>query len=195
MRPVASLPILLLLACGAGSGASGGPGQIGMMPPASKEKNDPVEVANGAYLDWSSFKPGTWVRTKQVLEQPEGKRESTSVTRLIERTPSRVLVQYGDSPAGKVAFGATTSAPADQSASRPSSQVGEGDETLEIRGRTILCHWREYRLFAGGSTCALKTWRSRVIPGALVKNEQVWTRSGVLEQTMSTVVVDWHLED
>jgi hypothetical protein len=185
---------LPILGCG-GTGGAGGPGLMSTSETGPAERQGYVEVDNGAYFDWSGFRPGTWVRTRQVQEQQGERRESVSTTRLTERSASRVVLQYGDSPASQAAFGPRTWVPASGSKGAGPEAVSKGNETLEIRGVQIPCHCATYSFEVQGSICALRSWRSREIPGAVVRTEQVWSRAGQVERTMSTQVVDWHIED
>jgi len=190
------LPITLLGACAAGgAGGAGSAGQLVTLQTAASDPQGLMEVDNGAFFDWVASRPGSWVRTKQVQEQAGSRTETTGVTRLLERTASRVVVQIGDSPGSTAAYPRTTWVPAKGRGPEPSSDVQEGDESLEVGGKTLPCHRMEYRFGYNGSTCTMKSWRSREVPGAVVKNEQVWTKNGVLERTMTTVVVEWHVEE
>ena len=108
---------------------------------------------------------------------------------------SRGVLQYGDLPASQTVYGPRTRVPAAGSKAAGSGALSKGTDTLDIRGIQVPCHWATYSFDVQGSTCALKSWRSREFPGAVVRTEQVWTRAGQVERTMSTQVEDWHIED
>lgn len=154
-----------------------------------------VEMENGAYFDWAGFKPGTWVRTWKLDVQQGSRQETASTARLITRSESRVVVQYGDSPISRAAYGRRIFVPSEGRAAGDRTEVRKGAEVLEIRGWQIPCEWVEYALDVQGATCAIRSWRSPEIPGAVVRTEVVTTRAGQVERTTSTKVIDWHLEE
>lgn len=150
---------------------------------------------NPPYKNWSAFNVGAFSTVKSVLvdhsgddpntidttARPEGSAEQLSTYKLVQKTSDKVVVEQTDtdieagsetehSPA-KITFPATIQKPP---ANSNVSGVKEGEEEVDVDGKSIKCHWVESTIKIGDETSSNKLWWSDAVPGGTVK--QVTTK-------------------
>ena len=157
------------------------------------------QVDNPEYAQWAGFKPGSWV----TFEQPCGKGALLQeTTKLLERTPEKAVFECTKVEAGfkYPLFQKVTPSrlavrePSGAVARKPEGgeiefqgpggrmksiwrKVAEGDEEIELAGKTLKCHWikMEFRTESAiesvNDKSSTKTWYSKEIPGNVAKIE------------------------
>jgi hypothetical protein len=146
---------------------------------------------NPPYKNWSAFNVGAYSTLKSVLidhsgddpntidatARPEGAFEQFTTYKMLSKSPEKIVIAQTDtdiepgseiehSPA-KITYSATVSAAKPSNAGV--SGVKEGEEDVEVAGKTIKCHWVESTVKAGDETSSEKLWWSDDVPGGTVK--------------------------
>jgi len=138
------------------------------------------DIDNTQYANWAKFKIGSFVKT--VLEQ-----ESTGADKLhieytitlVELTKDKAVLEtktvttMGSRPPGeprvdKHDVPAKIKKPEE---AKDPKKVGEGDETIDLGGKKVKCHWIEMNSEGDGTKNHSKSWFSDEIPGRLAKME------------------------
>jgi len=150
---------------------------------------------NPPYKNWSAFGVGASSTLKSVLvdhsgddpntidttARPEGPSEQLSTYKMVQKTPEKVVIEQTDtdieagsetehSPA-KITYPAMTQKVA------PNANVSglkEGEEEIQVAGKTIKCQWVESTIKIADETSMNKLWWSDSVPGGTVK--QVTTK-------------------
>ncbi len=129
----------------------------------AQEKDSPE------YEYWASCKPGSWVKTRMEFDNQGKKMEYESITRLLEVTPEKVVVetlrrmktgdQSVDSPPQKTEYKAK--------APQKGKIVSEKDDEITVSGKTLKCRYYEIETDASGpqGKLTIKAWMSKDIPG------------------------------
>jgi hypothetical protein len=133
------------------------------------------EKESQEYEYWSSCKPGSWVKTRMELENQGQKVEFEAVTRLLEVTPEKVLVEMMrrtksgdrsiDSPPQRTEYKARDP--------QKGKTLAERDEEISIAGKTLKCRYIEIETESPdkkGKTI-IKAWMTKEIPGGAAKSE------------------------
>ena len=130
---------------------------------------DPID--NPEYKGWASFKAGSVVTYKYIKDgaaQP-GLQKTTLVS--IDEKEAVLETTYvleGKDPGKPLQRKVPAKAPA---ASAPPN-VKEGEEEIEVAGKTLKCRTKEFeKKLASGKTAGLKYWIHAEIPGMVAKVE------------------------
>jgi hypothetical protein len=153
---------------------------------------------NAEFKAWAKQKPGAWV--KWAVETRTGSLKMTSEVTwtLKELAADKAVIE--EKTVMSVGNGGK---PAEHTSSRtlPAKVkkgtmsdggkvelVKEGDEEIEIKNRTIKCHWIELKL-QGRSGGAMKIWKTDEIVGGAAKTSI--KHDDAAKMTMTMTVVDW----
>ena len=130
---------------------------------------------NPQYEYWAGCKPGSWVKHRMEFENQGKLMEYESVTRLLEVTPEKVVVETMrrlktgdrsvDSPPQRSEIKAKE-APAGRT-------VSEKEDEVTVAGRTLKCRYYEVETDSADkkSKTTVKSWMSKEIPGGAGKSE------------------------
>jgi hypothetical protein len=146
---------------------------------------------NPPYKNWSAFNVGAFATLKSTLidrssddpntidttARPEGASEQLSTYKMVQKTPDKVVIEQTDtdleqgsetehSPA-KITYPATVSSVKPSNANV--SGVKEGQDDLEVAGKTLKCQWVESTIKIGEETSINKLWWTDAVPGGTVK--------------------------
>ncbi len=139
------------------------------------------KIDNAQYKQWSSFKPGTWVKFHQTIEAAGQKTEMDTTTKLVEINADKAVIETTmsmtvagnkmDMPAQKMDVPAKVAKPASTGdvKSDVKAEVKEGAEELTIGGKTVKCKTWESTSKTGETTMWTKTWTSESVPAGTVK--------------------------
>jgi len=152
----------------------------------------PQEQDNPEYQHWANCKSGSWVKNRMVMENQGKKIEYESVTRLLEVTGEKVVLEI-----------LTRMKKDDRAIDQPPKRheikskappqgktLAEKDEEVTVAGRSLKCRFFEIETEATGKApkVNLKAWMTKDIPGGVAKSE-------VLSEGMSvpirTVALEW----
>lgn len=152
-----------------------------------------------AYASWANCGLGSTVTTEDVKEIAPGIRmiSSTSMTlaavekdKVVVDMVVRNRVEGGDFAPTETLQEVEIPAEEEADEPHPHQVVAEGEETLEIAGRKILCRWRRVAVREdGGVRTESATWTSDQIPGGLARSEV--RVDGDPPQSWSTEVVSF----
>jgi len=150
------------------------------------------EKDNPEYGYWAGCKPGSWVKNRIEMENQGKKIEYESVTRLIEVTPDKVVLEILmkmntgdrtiDSPPKRHEI---------KSKSVPQGKtVVERDEEISVSGKTIPCRYHEIETEAAEKKpkLTIKAWMSKEIPGGAAKSEVL---SEQMKGPIRTIALEW----
>ena len=142
---------------------------LAALPLLAQEKVSPE------YEYWASCKPGSWVKTRMEFENQGQKMEFEAVTRLVEVTPEKVIVEMLrrtksgdrsiDSPPQRTEYKAKEP--------QKGKTVDERDEDVTVAGKTLKCRYFEIETDTPdkkGKT-TVKAWMTKEIPGGAAKSE------------------------
>jgi hypothetical protein len=152
----------------------------------------PQDKGNPQYDYWANCKPGSWVKNRMEMENQGQKIEYESVTRLLEVTPEKVVVESllkmktGDK---------TVDSPPRRSEIKASDKqqgktVNEKDEEITVAGRTLQCRYYEVVTEAAEKKpkMTVKAWMSKEIPGGAAKSE---VTSEQMKGPIRTTALEW----
>jgi hypothetical protein len=150
-----------------------------------------------AYSHWANCGLGSTVTTEDVKEIAPGIRmiSATSMTlaavekdKVVVDMVVRNRVEGGDFAPTETLQEVEIPAAEEEDAPHPHQVVAEGEETLEIAGRKLLCRWRRVGTREdGGIRTEATTWTCDQIPGGLARSE--FRVDGDPPQSWSTEVV------
>ncbi len=156
------------------------------------------EVANPEYQGWAACKVGASATTETATVSGGTTTTVKSTTKLVELTDAKAVLEMtmsmkmGDKdtelPATKRDVPATVAKvepPADAPKTAP--KPAEGDEEVAFGDQKIACHWIETVTETGGMKSTSKTWRSKSVPGGLVKSEATTEFGGNVTTTKTTL--------
>jgi len=133
------------------------------------------EQDNPEYQHWANCKPGSWVKNRMIMENQGKKVEYESVTRLLEVTGEKVVLEI-----------LTRMKKDDRAIDQPPKRheikakappqgktIAEKDEELTVSGRSLKCRLFEIETEATGKApkVNLKAWMTKEIPGGVAKSE------------------------
>ena len=133
------------------------------------------EQDNPEYQHWANCKPGSWVKNRMVMENQGKKIEYESVTRLLEVTAEKVVLET-----------LTRMKKDDRALDQPPKRqdikaqappqgrtISEKDEEVTLSGRSLKCRVFEIETAATGKApkVNLKAWMTKDIPGGVAKSE------------------------
>lgn len=165
------------------------------------------DVDNPEYKLWSSFKAGAYVKEKTVFDPNPSETEFIMTQTLLEVTPEKVVIELKPtlpsippvpptpptdkapptipSPFTRTIF-AKIKAPVEPSETKPEVKK-EGDEEIEVAGKTLKCHWVETVLDAPtGGKSTMRIWYCTAIPGGVARREMK-TEAAVTSTTKTWV--------
>lgn len=132
------------------------------------------EVDNPQFKYWSGCKPGSWAKMKMEMEAGGQKVESEVTYKLLELKDGMAVVEVS----GKSKLGAQEIPVPTQKqeikAKEPADKTKiekEGDETIEVAGKKLPCHWYQFTSKSGDKDSKGKAWMSKDIPGGMAKGE------------------------
>jgi hypothetical protein len=170
---------------------------------------------NPPYKNWSSFKTGAWAKlTVEVQDdsgddpnaidataRPQGTHEEIDLFKLVESTPDKVVVTLTQTELNpgsetehapvRITYRAKVNK-AFASRITPKSKVQgfqEGDETLEVDGKKVDCHWVRTEIRVGDESSLSKMWYSDKVPGGTVKEITTKKQGGKVFFTTTTTLV------
>jgi hypothetical protein len=182
---LALLPAALFLSSFAGAQTASVPTSA----PASQQV-DP------RYLAWSSFKVGASVTTK-VVQEKNGKPDYTNERSetlsslddkqlVLDIASTNTQADGAKNPSTGKSTVSKTGMYSAASAGEPGVTKTEGDEEIQIAGKSIKTHWTLTEATRpNGGSMSLKVWNSAEIPGGLAKSES--TFKTVTDPTTTTV--------
>jgi hypothetical protein len=136
------------------------------------------QVDNPEYKGWAAFKPGSFVVWKYTVQQGFQKNTLKSVS------DTEVVIETEISPDGK--FGGKSTErkiPAKLSADLAPKNVKDGEEEIEVAGKTLKCKTKEYdKVLPGGKKSTVKIWGHEDIPGRGAR-VAITTETGKFEMT------------
>ncbi|HXX93613.1 MAG TPA: hypothetical protein VEN81_08260, partial [Planctomycetota bacterium] len=127
-----------------------------------QEKEDP------RFKYWSSCKVGSWVKTKMALNQGGQNGEMVQIQKLVEIGEEKVTLEVSGS---MTMAGREMQIPARKQEIKAKTPEGdvkiekEGDEEIEVGGKSLKCHWVEFELKTPPSQSRMKVWLNSDIPG------------------------------
>jgi hypothetical protein len=152
----------------------------------AQEKDSPE------YEYWASCKTGSWVKTRMEFDNQGKKMEYESVTRLLEVTPEKVVVetlrrlktgdQTVDSAPQKTEYKAK--------APQKGKIVSEKDDEITVAGKSLKCRYYEIEMDSAGQAgkVTVKAWMSKEIPGGAAKSE---VTSPQLKGPITVTALEW----
>lgn len=133
-----------------------------------QDKDDP------RYKYWSSCKAGSWVKSHMVVEQGGMQFETDQVQKLVDIADDKVTLEVS----GTRKFnGKESPMPPRKQEIRAKYKEGdtniesEGDETLEVAGKSYKCHWIQMTMKSGPNPGHMKAWMTSDVPGGVLKAE------------------------
>lgn len=185
-----------------------------LVPCALAAAADDEKVANPPYKNWSSFKPGSYsVIRVSVQDQsnddpgvidatarPHGAHEFIRTYRLVSVSPDRAVVsstqtdleegtEHEHSPHRITYFPTVIKHKASGAPKDQISGVKEGDDTIEVGGKAVKCHWVESVMKVDDETSTQKLWYSDKVPGGTVKTVTTKKQGDkVLFKTTATLI-------
>lgn len=152
----------------------------------AQAKDDPQ------YEYWSGCKVGSWVKNRMELEAQGQKVEYESVTRLLEVTGERVVVEA--LMRKKSGDRSIDQPPRRQEIMAKSPQKGkvivEKDEEITVAGRALKCRYYEIETEAAEKNpkMTVKAWMCMDIPGGVAKSE---VTSETMKTPIRTIALEW----
>lgn len=150
------------------------------------------EKGNPQYEYWASCKAGSWVKNRMEFEKQGQKIEYESVTRLLEVTPEKVVVETMrrmkageksiDSPPQKSEIKAKDP--------QPGKIVSEKDDEITVAGKTLACRYYEIETESPDrkTKTTVKAWMSKEVPGGAAKSE---VTSPELKGPIRVTAMEW----
>jgi hypothetical protein len=146
---------------------------------------------NPQYEYWASCKAGSWVKNRMEFDNQGQKIEYESVTRLLEVTPEKVVVETLrrmktgdktiDSPPQKSEIKAKDA--------QQGTTVSEKDEEIVVAGKTLKCRYYEVETETPDKKrTTVKAWMSKEIPGGAAKSE---VTSAQLKGPIRVTALEW----
>jgi len=147
---------------------------------------------NPQYEYWASCKPGSWVKHRMEFDNQGKKMEYESITRLLEVTPEKVVVETLrrmktgdksiDSPPQKSEIKAKEIP--------PGKTITEKDEEITLSGKTLKCRYYEVETESADkkTKTLVKSWMTKEIPGGAGKSE---VTSPQLKGPVSVTALEW----
>jgi hypothetical protein len=128
------------------------------------------QVENPEYKGWKPFKPGSWVTYKFVREGTAQSGEQKTTLKSIDDNEAVLETDFvlGGKSAGKPM---ERKVPAKLAAAQVPQMSKEGEEEIEVGGKTLKCKTRDYERLAGGKPGSLRYWIHEDIPGMVAKVE------------------------
>lgn len=133
------------------------------------------KVENPQYKAWASFKAGSWVKHKMVMDAGGRAMEIETTATLLEVTPEKLILEQKQ----KMDVGGRTMelpAKREEVAAKVEKgkckiKVTEKQEELTVAGKTLKCTLWETEMEQGGDTMQGKSWVSPEIPGGTAQGE------------------------
>jgi hypothetical protein len=133
------------------------------------------EISSPEYEYWASCKPESWVKTRMEFDNQGKKMEYESVTRLLEASPEKVVVET----LRRLKTGDKTIDSAPQKTEYRAKMPAKGkilvdkDDEISVAGKTLKCRYYEIEVENADRTSktTLKAWMSKEIPGGAAKSE------------------------
>lgn len=132
-------------------------------------------IDNPQYAHWKSFKPGTWVKHKMVMDAGGQVMNAETTSTLLEVTPEKVVLETKmamdmggrkmDMPGGK------KDVPAKIEKKPGQAPPSEKEEDVVLDGKTYKCRAWEWEQTDKGTTAKAKGWLCAEVPGGMVKSE------------------------
>ena len=147
---------------------------------------------NPEYQNWANCKPDSWVKNRIQMENQGRKIEYESVTRLLEVTPEKVVLEILMKM--KAADRSIDSPPKRHEIKAKAPSKGktlvEREEEISLAGRTLKCRYHEIETEAEGKNpkANLKAWVSNEIPGGVAKSEVL---TDGMTAPIRTIVLEW----
>ncbi len=153
------------------------------------------QVDNPQYQGWSKFAAGTAVKYTQAVEAMGQKQEVQVTMTLVSISPEKATIetkatitmqgQTQEPPAQKMDIPAKVNKSEAKEVGQPApnikAEVKQGEEKVEVGGKSYDCKWTEVTSEQAGTNVVAKTWLSDDVPGKLVKLEA--TTTGAMAST------------
>ncbi|MBI4575159.1 MAG: hypothetical protein HY722_02735 [Planctomycetes bacterium] len=149
-------------------------------------------TASGATVEhpWARWAEGSWIEFRIVTETGGSRTEMVQKSTLVRKTAEEITLKMEgkmvspaamDMPPSEMKSPARIPAGGGSGGSANATKTGEGDETLDVGGRSLACHWVETEILSDGSRTVTKVWTCDQVPGATVQSE---TRGAAMTSTM-----------
>ncbi|MDB5325539.1 MAG: hypothetical protein JWM57_1108 [Phycisphaerales bacterium] len=162
---------------------------------------------NPEYVSWSKCKPGAAVTVKGNTEAMGQKSAQTIVTKLVEMTPEKAVVettvtmemmgQKMAQPAQKREVPSEVKMPKEgehkidpammEKMKAAQKDAKKGEDTITVAGKEVKCTTTEAAFEQNGIKSTTKSWNSTEIPGGMVKVEVNTSGSMASKSTMEVV--------
>jgi hypothetical protein len=135
------------------------------------------QVDNPNYTNWARFKPGTTIKTRTISEFGGQRNEMNSTIRLIEVTPSKVVIetQTNSNYAGNIMKGepqrSDIPAKIDRLPTTDTVRPKTGQEEVTVAGKRYRATWTETVLENSGIRTTSRTWSSDDFPGMTLRSQ------------------------
>jgi hypothetical protein len=171
-----------------GSSTSSAPKDGAARTDGGTKAAEPVKAA--AKHPWGSFKKGSFVKTKTVMDMtsPAMKTETTTTTTLKDLTADEAVLEMETAmpnlPPTKMEQKFPLKAPEGKAADGPKPKTGS--EEIEVAGKKMKCDWTETESEANGVKSVTRVYTNQDIPGFTAK--MVMKNASM---TMTTEVVEY----
>jgi hypothetical protein len=143
-------------------------------PDGGTKTTEPVKAA-AAKHPWGSFKKGSFVKTKTVMdmETPKMKQETSTTTTLKDLTADEYTIEMEmvmpnvPTPTKSEQKLPLKAPDGPKTAEGPKPKTGS--EEIEVAGKKLKCTWTETESEANGVKSVTKVWSSDEIPGHMAK--------------------------
>jgi hypothetical protein len=180
--------LMSLAVCAALAGCDNASSPSAVPKDGGTKATEPAKAA--AKHPWGSFKKGSFVKTKSLMEMtsPAMKSETTTTTTLKDLTADEAVLEVEtvmpNIPPSKMEQKFPLKAPEGKAADGPKPKTGS--EEIEVAGKKLKCDWTETESEANGVKSVTRVYTNQEIPG--------FTAKMVLKNptmTMTTEVVEY----
>lgn len=133
-----------------------------------QDKEDP------RFKYWSSCKVGSWVKTRMAMEQGGMQFEMDQTQKLMDIADDKVTLEVSGTQKfnGKESPLRARKQEIKQKYKESEIQIEkEGDENIEVAGKSYKCHWLDMTTKSGPNPGHMKVWMTSEVPGGAIKAE------------------------
>ncbi len=140
------------------------------------------EIESPLYKSWVRFPVGTTITTRAVTERDGHRAETTTTSQLIASTNDKVVIeavsvsdatgQRIENPPQRFEYRRVfplLPGVKKEDVGKPKGVIAEGDETVEVAGKSYAAHWYDARGTTDAGPSITRTWMSEEVPGKLLK--------------------------
>jgi len=138
------------------------------------------KIANPAYDQWAKFKPGAFAKHEGETVAMGNANKMTMMAKLVELTDEKAVVESTTSMSGMdmppqkmelTKMMEKVEMPKVEGQEMPKPDTREGEERLDIAGKSLKCKTIETMMKMGDINVTSKVWMSDEVPGGMVKME------------------------